>query len=77
MLQKDGIAIHMGVMINCPSDLNDVTRSGNYDEFPGSDNIIFKSFSSIICADDSVSKSPVITLIVSITCLSALRNGSV
>ena len=32
MLQKDGIAIHMGVMINCPSDLNDVTRSGNYDE---------------------------------------------
>lgn len=32
MIQKDGISAQMGVIINCPDDLSEVTRSGNYGE---------------------------------------------
>lgn len=32
MIQKDGISSQMGVIINCPDDLSEVTRSGNYSE---------------------------------------------
>lgn len=32
MIQKDGISVQMGVIINCPDDLSEVTRSGNYNE---------------------------------------------
>lgn len=32
MIQKDGISAQMGVIINCPDDLSEVTRSGNYEE---------------------------------------------
>ena len=32
MIQKDGISMQMGTMINCPDDMKEVTRSGNYQE---------------------------------------------
>lgn len=32
LIQKDGISMQMGVMINCPDDMTEVTRSGNYQE---------------------------------------------
>ena len=32
MIQKDGISMQMGVIINCPSDLSEVSRTGNYQE---------------------------------------------
>jgi len=32
MIQKDGIAVHMAVIINCPDDMTEVSRSGNYQE---------------------------------------------
>jgi len=32
MIQKDGISMQMGVMINCPDDLSEVSRTGNYQE---------------------------------------------
>lgn len=32
MIQKDGISMQMGVMINCPDDMQEVSRSGNYQE---------------------------------------------
>lgn len=32
MIQKDGISIQMGVIINCPDDMQEVSRSGNYQE---------------------------------------------
>lgn len=32
MIQKDGIARHMGVIINCPSDMMETSRTGNYSE---------------------------------------------
>lgn len=32
MIQKDGISMQMGVVVNCPSDLSEVSRTGNYQE---------------------------------------------
>lgn len=32
MIQKDGISMQMAVMINCPDDMKEITRSGNYQE---------------------------------------------
>jgi cell division GTPase FtsZ len=32
MIQKDGISMQMGVIINCPDDLSEVSRTGNYQE---------------------------------------------
>lgn len=32
MIQKDGIVRHMGVIINCPSDMTEATKTGNYSE---------------------------------------------
>lgn len=32
MIQKDGISMQMGAIINCPDDMTEVTRSGNYQE---------------------------------------------
>lgn len=32
MIQKDGIAMQMASMINCPDDIEEVTRTGNYEE---------------------------------------------
>jgi cell division GTPase FtsZ len=32
MIQKDGIVKHMGIIINCPEDLMEVTKTGNYSE---------------------------------------------
>ena len=32
MIQKDGISEQMGVIINCPDDMKEVSRSGNYQE---------------------------------------------
>lgn len=32
MIQKDGISMQMGVIINCPDDMQEVSRSGNYQE---------------------------------------------
>lgn len=32
MIQKDGISMQMGVIINCPDDLVEVSRTGNYQE---------------------------------------------
>lgn len=32
MMQKDGISMQMGVIINCPDDMEEVTRTGNYQE---------------------------------------------
>ncbi len=31
-IQKDGILRHMGIIINCPTDLMEVTKTGNYSE---------------------------------------------
>lgn len=32
MIQKDGISMQMGSIVNCPDDMVETTRSGNYDE---------------------------------------------
>lgn len=32
MIQKDGISMQMGVIINCPDDMQEISRSGNYQE---------------------------------------------
>lgn len=32
MIQKDGISMQMGVIINCPDDMQETTRTGNYQE---------------------------------------------
>ena len=32
MIQKDGISMQMGAIINCPEDMQETTRTGNYDE---------------------------------------------
>ena len=32
MIQKDGISMQMGVIINCPDDMMEVSRTGNYQE---------------------------------------------
>jgi cell division GTPase FtsZ len=32
MIQKDGISMQMGSIVNCPDDMTDVTRTGNYQE---------------------------------------------
>ena len=32
MIQKDGISMQMGVIINCPDDMAEISRSGNYQE---------------------------------------------
>ena len=32
MIQKDGISMQMGAIINCPDDMAEVSRSGNYQE---------------------------------------------
>lgn len=32
MIQKDGVSMQMGVIINCPDDMDEVTRTGDYNE---------------------------------------------
>ncbi len=35
MIQKDGVSMQMGVIINCPDDMDEVTRTGDYGEIFG------------------------------------------
>lgn len=32
MIQKDGVSMQMGVIINCPDDMDEITRTGDYTE---------------------------------------------